>query len=287
MKQAKQVIRLLRPAQWYKNLLIFLPIIFSGNLLNLGMLLLTIAGFASLCAVSSANYIINDIIDRKKDKKHPEKKSRPLASGRIKIWQAVGILVLLLITSIGFALPLNINFFYTVAFLLGFTLLYSLLLKREPFLDIIVIGINFVVRAIAGTFIICVEVSPWLILGVFFLALFLAVSKRHADALFLGKSAQKHRNSLKTYTPELTSALMIIATILLVMSYSLYSFLSDQTPYLIFTLPFALYLIFRYFFLVYAGSAVARHPERVFLDIRMDIALVLWIAVTFSILYFL
>lgn len=287
MNQIKHVLKLLRPAQWYKNLLVFVPIIFSGNLLHANMLLLTFVGFMSLCAVSSANYVINDIIDKKRDKKHPEKRKRPIAAGKIKLWQAIVLTIILLVVSVGLAAPLNINFFYAVAVIFGISLIYSLLLKKEPFVDIILIGILFVVRAVSGALIIDVAVSPWLIACVFFLAIFLITGKRHADLHLLGKSAKKHRANLEMYTPEITNALMIIATVLLTASYSLYSFLSDNTSYLIFTLPFALYLIFRYFFLVYSGSKIARHPERVFLDIRMDIGMLLWAAVTFVILYFL
>ena len=287
MKQIKNIAKLLRPTQWYKNLLVFLPIVFSGNLADMHLLLLTFVGFLGLCAVSSANYVVNDLIDIKSDRRHPEKRKRPLAAGKIKIWQAIVLAIILLFIAVGISAGLNINFFYAVAFLFGFSLLYSLLLKREPFLDIIAIGINFVVRAVAGVFIIGVETSPWLIACVFFLALFLVAGKRHADTAFLGKNAKKHRSTLKIYTPEITSALMIITTGLLVVSYSLYSFLSDNTSYLIFSLPFALYLVFRYFSLVYTGSPIARHPERVFLDLRMDIAMVLWAIVTFIILYFL
>lgn len=283
----KQIIKLLRPAQWYKNLLVFIPVIFSGNAANLHLLLLVFVGFLGLCAVSSANYVINDLIDIRKDRKHPEKRKRPLAAGSVKIWQAIVLAVGLLIVAVGISSGLDINFFYAVAFLFGFSLLYSLLLKREPFLDIIAIGVLFVVRAVSGVFIVGVETSPWLIACVFFLALFLTSGKRHADALFLGSKAEKHRSTLKMYTPEITNALMIITTALLVVSYSLYSFLGNNTPYLIFSLPFALYLIFRYFSLVYAGSPISRHPERVFLDLRMDFALVLWALVTFFILYFL
>lgn len=287
MKHWKSVISLIRPAQWYKNLLIFVPIIFSGNLGNINLLLLTVLGFMSLCSVSSANYVINDLMDRKRDKKHPEKRKRPIAAGKIKIWQGIVLTILLLVVSVGLATPLNINFFYAVVILFGISFIYSLLLKREPFVDILLIGILFVVRAVSGALIIGVEVSPWLIACVFFLAIFLITGKRHADASFLGKSAKNHRSTLETYTPEMTKSLMVIATVLLTASYTLYSFLSDNTPYLIFTLPFALYLIFRYFYLVYSGSNIARSPERVFLDIRMDIGMLLWGAVTFIILYFL
>jgi 4-hydroxybenzoate polyprenyltransferase len=276
--------RLLRPGQWYKNLLIFLPILFSGNLFSIEGLLLTIVGFFALCFVSSSNYIINDILDIRKDKLHPEKRTRPLASGKIRIWQAV----ILFVSFLGFGMLLagflDEYFFLSILALFILTSGYSLFLKKEAFLDIIIIGINFVIRASSGAFIIDVKISPWLIIGVFFLSLFLSAGKRRADLTFLGKKAKTHKSSLKTYSNEMTNALMIIATTLLIMSYTLYSFMSEHS-YLIFTLPFALYLIFRYFSLVYSGSVIARHPEKVFKDLRMMIGLFLWIAATFIILY--
>ncbi len=278
-------IKLLRITQWYKNLLIFLPIIFSLNLLQPDKLLLTIIGFISLCLISSSNYILNDIIDIKKDRANPEKRKRPLASGAVKIWQALIIFALFSAVSVILALNLNMNFLYAVIFLFGFTLFYSLILKKEPFADIIVIGINFVVRAMSGAFIIDVKISPWLILCTFFLAVYLTAGKRHSELALLGRKAKEHRDTLQFYTPALTSALMIIATTILIISYSLYTFLSEHN-YLIYTLPFALYAIFRYFQLIYSDSEIARHPERVVLDLRMILGMLLWAGVTFYILYF-
>jgi len=275
---------LFRIKQYYKNLLIFLPIIFSGNLFHTDLLLLTIVGFVALCLLSSSNYILNDIIDIKRDRLHPEKRLRPLASRAIPVWQGVLFFVLFLIASLMIAATLPREFVYTVLFLFLFTLLYTIWLKHEVFLDILAIAINFVARAAAGAFIIDVHISPWLVLGVFFLSIFLSVGKRYSDAMFLKKDAVMHRKTLQYYTKELTNAMMIIATVLLVMSYALYSFLSEHEN-LLFTLPFALYVIFRYFSLIYAGSPIARHPEKVFGDIRMMLGMAAWGIVTLLILY--
>ncbi|MBN1645152.1 UbiA prenyltransferase family protein [Candidatus Woesearchaeota archaeon] len=278
--------RLLRTGQWYKNLLIFLPILFSGNLFSIEGIILTFVGFFSLCFVSSSNYIINDILDIRKDQQHSEKKRRPLASGKIKIWQAVIVFSVVFAIGISLAGFLNEYFFLCALALFVLTSAYSFILKKEAFLDIIIIGINFVIRASSGAFIINVKISPWLIIGVFFLSLFLSASKRRADLSFLGKKAKEHKSSLRGYSNEITNALMIIATTLLILSYTFYSFLSEHS-YLIFTLPFALYLIFRYFALVYSGSVIARRPEKVFSDLRMIIGMLSWITVTLIILYLL
>lgn len=285
MTDLSDFFRIARPQQWYKNLLVFLPIIFVARLFEKELFVITVIGFIALCFISSANYIINDIIDAKKDRMHPERKTRPIASGSMPIWQAIILVILLATAAALLAIALSKQFFYSILLLFILTLLYSLWLKHEIFADIIIIGINFVLRAISGAFIIDVRISPWLIIGVFFFAIFLAIGKRHAELLFLGTNAAMHRITLKQYTKELTSALMILTTSLLVMAYALYSFFSEHKN-LFFTMPFAMYAIFRYFQLIYSGSALARHPELTFTDLRMILAMALWAVVTFYLLFF-
>ena len=277
-------IKLLRPNQWYKNLLVFLAIFFSGNFLNLESLYLVFLGFISLIAISSANYIINDIVDIRKDRSHPEKSLRPLASGKVKIWQAVIIGIALIAVSLFIASNLHPYFLYSVLFLFGFTQLYSFFLKKEAFADVIAISINFIVRASAGAFIINVLISPWLILVVFFLALFLTLGKRKSDLVYLGENASEHKPSLKNYSKEIIDFLMIISTSALVITYSLYCTLG-KNPLMLFTLPIAIYALFRYISLVYSGSEIGRQPHKVFKDLRMVIAIILWIAVSAAVLY--
>lgn len=278
--------RVLRINQWYKNLLIFLPILFSHNLFGIDNLLLTLVGFGSLCFISSSSYIINDIIDLKRDRFHPEHKRRPLASGRIKIWFAGILAFICMICGIFTAYILDTNFLYCVIALWGLSVAYSLFLKKEAFVDVLVIGVNFVIRASSGAYIIDVKISPWLIIGVFFLSLFLSIGKRHADLIFLGKTAAKYKEVLKVYSKENTTALMIISTSLLIITYSFYSFSSEYAS-LIFTLPFALYVIFRYFTLVFTGSEIARHPEKAIRDIRMVIGGLLWLISIIILIYFI
>ncbi|MEK6816348.1 MAG: UbiA prenyltransferase family protein, partial [Nanoarchaeota archaeon] len=177
----RKYLSLIRISQWYKNLLIFLPLIFAGQMYNIESLLITFFGFASLCLISSASYIINDIIDRKKDQAHPEKRYRMIASGRIKPSAGFIISILLLATGIGIASNLTKNFLYASAALFLLTMLYTLYLKREPFADIITIAVNFVIRAVAGALAINVRISPWLILCTFFLSLLISIGKRKAD----------------------------------------------------------------------------------------------------------
>ncbi|MCK4669672.1 MAG: decaprenyl-phosphate phosphoribosyltransferase [Nanoarchaeota archaeon] len=281
----KHYIKLLRPQQWYKNTLIFLALIFGGHLFNVAEFKLTVIGFICLCLISSSNYIFNDILDLKADRAHPEKKKRPLASGKIKIWKGGIIAIILLIVSLFVSYNLSVTFFYFVLALFLLTQFYSLVLKREIFVDLLLISINFVLRAASGSYLIDLKISPWLILCPFFLALFLTTGKRISDLKLLGKKAAAHKAVLKKYTSEMTNALMIIATTSLILAYTLFAFQSGHHNLLL-TIPFALYAIFRYMQLIYQGSKIARHPELLVTDKRMVIAGILWGLSTLFVLYY-
>ncbi|MFA6088468.1 MAG: UbiA prenyltransferase family protein [Candidatus Woesearchaeota archaeon] len=276
-------IQLIRIKQWYKNIVVFLPIFFVGEFFSSTLLLQVFLGFIALSFMSSVNYVINDFLDIKRDKKHPEKKERPLASGRISVFEAIIVAIILFGLSIIISLELGVMFLICVLVLFGLTLLYSIYLKKEAVADVIAIALNFVVRAISGTFIINVFISPWLIVCPFFLALFLAVGKREADLRFLKGSALQHKEVLKYYTIEMTSTLMVISTTCLIISYSLYSF--SKTSKLLLTLPFAIYAIFRYYYLIQSGSEIARHPEKMYKDIRLIICGICLILLFFLISY--
>jgi len=266
-----QLIRLCRPQQWYKNLVIFLSIIFAEKLLHLPFLYSTLLGFISLSLISSTNYIINDIIDKKKDALNPEKKNRPIAAGKVPVWLALILAVVLATISLMIALNLSLYFMYAVIFLFISTTLYSFALKKEQFVDILAIAVNFVIRAVSGAFIINVEITPWLIVGTACLSLFLSVGKRQAELQILGKKAISHREVLEYYPKKVTNAVMIISTTMLLLSYTLYSFLNNQESLLI-SFPFAVYVILRYLYLVYKGSVIARHPEKAYKDKRLVIS---------------
>lgn len=271
-----QLLKLCRPLQWYKNFLVFLPLIFTSQLFKADLFMLSFAGFVALCFMSSANYILNDIFDVKKDRLNPEKRSRPLASENVSLWQALLLCAVLFVLSLVIGIEFSSYFFFSLLFLNATTLWYSILLKNEVILDVLIIAINFVIRAVSGTFLINSTISPWLVLCTFFLSLFLSVAKRESELVFLGGKAIKHRISLGKYNENLTNILMSVSTALLIVSYSLYSFLSHYKN-LLFTLPFALYVIFRYSFFVYSGSEIARHPEKILKDWRMMLGILLWI----------
>lgn len=213
-------IKLIRPWQWYKNLVIFLAIFFVGEFFHLLLLESVILGFAALSLVSSANYVLNDIIDRKKDRAHPEKKNRPLANGKITLIEAWAIMALMLAAGMLIAYYLGILFFISASGLFIITLAYSLFLKNEPIADILIIAINFVIRAVSGAFIIKVFISPWLILCPFFLALFLVAGKRDADIRFIKDttSISKYRKVLKHYNKEIIDGILVISATSLITS---------------------------------------------------------------------
>ncbi|MBW2977450.1 decaprenyl-phosphate phosphoribosyltransferase [Candidatus Woesearchaeota archaeon] len=279
-----QLIKLCRPQQWYKNLVIFLPIIFAEKLLHIPFLQKIILGFISLSLISSTNYIINDIIDKKKDALNPEKKTRPIASGKVPVWLVLILAIILGALSIKIAINLSLYFLYSVIFLFVFTTLYSFIFKKEQFVDILSIAINFVVRAVSGAFIINIEITPWLIIGTAFLSLFLSVGKRQAEVQILGKKAVKHREVLEYYPKKITNSMMIISTTMLLLSYALYSFLNNQINLLL-TFPFAIYVVFRYLYLIYKGSIIARHPEKAYKDKRLVISSILLTISIFIALY--
>ena len=280
-----EYLKLIRVHQWYKNLVIFLPIFFMGNLLNFSMLKEVFIGMIALCLVSSANYIINDILDVKRDKLHPEKKHRPIASGKVSILEASIIGAVLFALSLYIAQYFSLLFLLSVVFLFISTLAYSLHFKNEPILDMLLIAVNFVVRVISGAFIIKAFISPWLVLCPFFLALFLTIGKRDADLKVLKKDAVKHKEVLKYYDLQTTNGLMVISTTCLILSYSLYAF--SRTSWLLSTLPFAIYTIYRYYSLINQGSEIARHPEKIYKDYKLMIGILLWMIITFVIFYFI
>lgn len=291
MKAIKTYSQLIRVKQWYKNLVVFLAIFFSGNLLNLVAFKQTVLAFLALSFVSSAGYIINDLKDKSEDQYHPERRLRPLAAGTVSPAFAV-ILVLLLLVG-GYLISSKISSNFSVGdnflFILGsfflLSLIYTFFLKKIIFADILSIATLFVLRAVAGAIAISVYISPWLILVPFFLALFLAVGKRHSDLLLLQEKAGMTKKVLQEYTIELTKNLMNISTTLLIFSYALYSFLSEH-QYLIATLPLALYVIFRFYYFISSDSPFARNPEKSLKDKAFIMGLMIWLLAVALIIYF-
>lgn len=277
-------IKLIRPWQWYKNLIVLLPLIFAVRLLDIESLIISLISFVLFCLASSGNYILNDIIDAPRDRLNPEKKHRPIASGSVKPGKA--FIIALALYAIALAVSMLISTYLTLVILsfIALTNLYSLFLKNELFADITVIGINFVLRAIGGVFAINVALSPWLIVSVFFLAVFLASSKRYSEVMMFGYKAIKHRDVLQHYTKDLSQSLLNISTSILLVSYAFYSFQSSHQG-LVYSMPIAFYAVLRYHYLVRQNSKIARHPELFVKDYRLLVSALLWGIAVFIALY--
>jgi 4-hydroxybenzoate polyprenyltransferase len=279
----KEVIISMRPNQWYKNLVIFVGIVFSLNLLNLNLWIETISAFVIFCILSGSIYLINDVIDIEKDKSHPKKRERPIASGKLKATNALLFAIILITIGLVIAYLINLNFLVISLVFLLLDLFYSLYLKQIIIVDILVISTGYVIRAIAGCLAINVFVSPWLIICTFLLALFLAIGKRRHELVLLGEEATNHRKILDSYSTEMLDQMINITTTALIMSYSLYTFFTGKI-YMMITIPIALYGLFRYIFLVHAMN-MGGEPEMLFKDKGMLVSMTLWVILVVLILY--
>ncbi|MGA2675814.1 MAG: decaprenyl-phosphate phosphoribosyltransferase [Methanobacterium sp.] len=279
----REIFITMRPKQWYKNLVIFIGIAFSLNLLNINLWIIIISAFFIFCLLSGSIYLINDVLDIEKDRKHPKKRERPLPSGKLKPYPAiVAATTFTLIALVGSYL-INLPFFIiSLAFFL-LIMLYSLYLKNFIIVDIMVISTGFVMRAVAGALAISVIVSPWLIICAFLLALFLALGKRRHELFLLGDKVNEHRQSLDSFSTEMLDQMIIITTSTLIMSYSLYTFFTGKLLMMI-TIPFAFYGIFRYLFLIHSEN-MGGEPEMIFKDKGMVLSIILWALVVFLVLY--
>lgn len=282
-----QYIRLLRPQQWYKNLLIFAVPIFAKQIFNLDIYSIYILGFLCLCLISSSNYILNDIIDKKEDQYNPEKKTRPIASGKVTITEALILFFFIFIAATILAYYLNKWFFFLMVLLFVNTQIYSIWLKHEIYLDILIIGINFVIRAFSGyAFLQNIEISHWLIICTFFLSMVLASGKRYSEFCFLKEERKNHRKVLSHYTLENLKILLIISIICFLMSLSIFPFFSLFAKNLIYLLPLAIYLCLRYLCLTTSGSEIGRHPELFYKDLRLLTPMIIYIVGVFCLIYF-
>lgn len=273
----------LRPWQWYKNMLVFLAIIYSFTIFDFNKLALSFFGFVALSILSSANYIFNDIVDKTSDSKNILKKSSPIASGKITINTAFLLILILLAAGFFMSFILSQKFFLLMILFFANSSAYTLFLKKKVLADILAIAANFVIRAVSGALIIDVYVSPWLVLCPFFLSLFISTGKRRAEISTLGKNAATCRNTLSQYTEKIMNSLMIVTTTILIIAYTIYTLTVDIK--LLFTLPVVIYGIFRYFYFVYKKPLIAANPEQAFKDKRFMLSLILWFVITLAVLY--
>jgi len=280
--------QLIRPKQWTKNFVVFAGLIFSANLFDPALFWRALQAFAVFCLATGAIYVFNDMKDLAQDRLHPEKRKRPLAAGKITAGQAgVGGWILAGI-SLGWAFALSWQMAGLVAVYMGLNLAYSLKLKHYVILDVFVITVGFVLRAAAGAVVIAVEISPWLLIVTTLLSLFLGFAKRRHELVSMGADAHRHRPSLGEYSPELLDQYINMVASSTIIAYSLYAFTSPtahQHHYLMLTIPFVIYGILRYLYLVYQKN-LGGAPEFILLqDWPLIIDILLWTATVGFILH--
>jgi len=283
----KDIVRLVRPRQWTKNLAVFAALVFAGELNDPAAIRLVLLAFVALCFVSAALYAANDALDVERDRAHPIKRDRPVAAGRISVAQAWLIAAVLLAIGVGLSAWLGIAFLGCVAAYIIMQVLYVVWLKHVVIVDMIVIALGFTVRAVAGAAVLGVPVSPWLVLCTGLLALFLAAAKRRHELLLLGESSLAHREVLAEYSAELLDSFMVTLSAATITSYALYTFFEGRGPgsSMMLTIPLVMYGVLRYQYLVLRKDAGGR-PEDVLLGdrpIMIDVAL--WVAAVIIILY--
>lgn len=280
----------LRPAQWVKNGFVFAALIFSRSLMDWHRTERVALAAVVFCLISGAGYLFNDILDAAEDRQHPVKRLRPVASGRLSVRVAASAAALLALAVLAGAWVLDREFFLVTASYAVLNGLYSLFLKRVMLLDVFVIAAGFVLRVLGGGVVIHVEISAWLIVCTTLLALFLALTKRRHELVLLGRNASDHRPILAHYSPYFLDQLIGIVTASTVMSYALYTLSGDVNAKfpgkrLELTIPFVLFGIFRYLYLVHQTSE-GGNPTRLLLTDRVLLAVVLmWAAVVVLVIY--
>lgn len=281
----------LRPRQWTKNFFIFAALLFSKNIFDGAKVGSVLGAFLIFCIMAGSTYLFNDLIDIDKDCLHPEKCRRPIASGSLPVGFARIATVLLLLLSLGGAYVLSTPFFVVAAAYLLLQVVYSLVLKHVVILDVMAITAGFALRVLAGAVVINVAISSWLIICTLLLALFLALCKRRHELTLLADSAQTHRSVLGHYSIPLLDQMISVVTSSTVIAYALYT-LSDQTitkfgtPNLVYTVPFVIYGIFRYLYLVHIKNAGGSPEMLLVTDIPLLSGIALWGIAAAAIIYF-
>ncbi|MEW6456659.1 MAG: decaprenyl-phosphate phosphoribosyltransferase [Acidobacteriota bacterium] len=281
----------MRPKQWAKNIAIFAALIFSQTFFVYDHLIKSILSFIIFSLFSGSFYIINDLIDLKKDIKHPIKSKRPIASGRLNKYSALIVSIFILILTGYISFLLNLYFGISLISYLILQILYSFLLKHLAILDVFSIAAGFLIRVVAGALVISVPVSSWLLLCTIFLSLFIALGKRRSELNLLGEEALNHRKSLKDYNIKLLDQMIIIVSASTILAYSLYT-LSEETvrkfgtTNLKFSIPFVIYGIFRYLYLLYQKEE-GGSPENILVNDKPTIINIILYGITVGIVLYI
>jgi len=292
----KASIALMRPSQWIKNVVVLAGVVFAGRLSDPEFALRAMGAFAAFCVLSSAAYVFNDLVDVEKDRRHPEKCRRPIASGAVSPGAAGALAGALAIVGLGVAYWLGPRFGVTACVFVLINVLYTLWLKRQVIIDVMAIATSFIIRAIGGVEVLRdldpgVDLSAWLLLCTFFLALVMSFGKRRSELVLLEDGAKDHREALGDYSIQLFDSIIPMLTACAILAYSIYTIWPDTvakfgTDKLVYTVPFVVYGFFRYLFLIRERGLGGNPSEIVFRDGALLSSVVVWMGAIVGILYF-
>lgn len=301
------VVKEARPKQWIKNFAVFAALIFSGTLLNPTNQLITLAAFLLFCLLSSATYLLNDVFDIERDKLHPFKRKRPIASGLIPIPLAVSLSLALIAVSLPLAYKLSPAFFFAGLAYTVMQLFYSAYLKRIILIDVLVIAAGFVLRVYAGVWAINAHLNIWFLLSVISFALFLAIGKRRSERTLMESQASYSRETLLHYPENLLDILTSMFANSTWLTYAFFAFLQPpiqarravlsffggfelpftEAKYLMATVPVVIYAVMRYLYIIYEKKE-GESPERVLLTDKPLLAtVIIWLTMVIGIIYYL
>jgi 4-hydroxybenzoate polyprenyltransferase len=283
-------LQLLRPKDWAKNLFLFIPLFFSGELFDWSVYPQLVWGFISFSCIASSIYIINDYRDIEDDKKHPDKRKRPLASGVVSKKASILICIVLILAGCGIAYFIREKFLFVLSIYFFLNLAYSFGLKNIPILDIVILAIGFVLRIKGGAVILYIGVSEWLNIMVFLLALFMAIGKRRDDVLLKLSSGTDMRKAIKGYNLEFLNVVLGLVCAVIVVAYFMYTMSPEVlkrlgTYRLYYTCLFVLAGILRYLQIIFVQAASGSPTKILYRDRFIQISLLLWIASFYLIIY--
>ncbi len=280
----------LRPKQWVKNFFIFLPLLFSKKILNFNDSAAAVVAFLVFSLFSGAVYLFNDILDYQKDRLHPFKRLRPVAAGKLSLTGAWFASFFILICASLLSAAININLTNIALIYFSLNIAYSLKLKKVVILDVLCIAAGFVLRVAAGSVVISVKASHWLLMCAFLISIFIGFCKRRAELTSLNETANSHREVLEHYSTAFLDQMIVISTSTTVMSYALYTMSAEtvekfQTENLIYTVPFVLYGIFRYLYMIHKKKVGMSPTEALLKDYPIIICVLAWFFLSGAIIF--
>ncbi len=301
-----QIIQSMRPRQWLKNLVLYAPLIFWGEFFRPGGFLKVTEAVVLFCSVSSSVYLINDVIDAPRDRRHPFKKNRPIAAGGLSVWMALVVASLLLVGGLGGSFLLETYFFFPVLAYFLLQIFYSLWLRNVIILDALAIALGFILRVFAGAWVLPVPLSSWLVLSAIGLALLLAFGKRRSERTILAAEGLdlKTRKILKHYPDTLLDSMISMSAAYAILAYSLFAFQTSPLPatpffetllpatiarpkLMMLTVPLVIYAIARYLYVIYEKKE-GESPEEVLLSDRpLLVSMIVWGILVVATIYWL